>query len=563
MQNYPMAKSNSNIQHPSPTLTTAKELYGAAISCGFAECHEPPYKFVNGAPELNSEIAHIHARSEGGPRWLATMSPEENRAKENLIILCMFHHGVVDSPANESDYPADDLRQWKTAQIKLATASPFARPMEISDAQAAEVLRASEQRDFALIDRTLPLVKAVTRLLATVEQRRQGPREVAAQWQAELNQWRRRPVGWDPDTGENKYASPPPATRAEYATRIQASLDEVACMLQPLLIEVETELVAAVSGAADAGPRSSWLRRSISEVTRSATTSDVDVSTEDTILLAAIDDVRKSLEALVLHLRGMDSAEPPEIIVTEEPPNPAEELLAQHREVLERGWPFVRVSNRPFDAGLHEEVAAQAEFACHLPNAGNFIGLALPSTALVAAHVARRGSNEDIEAIIAGHAERKPTAAAAFLLLQLENILEGDGRDDLAREAHEALERLIGGFGWDDVCEWEANGFASGLMLDVFASVIATETVRDRLSAAGKASPELGARLVLAVAGTAIQRDPSTGDQTLKAHFRFPREWLPVEDLLNSAEAASEDVKNAELRSLISELKDLRDGGRK
>lgn len=181
---------------------------------------------------------------------------------------------------------------------------------------------------------------------------------------------------------------------------------------------------------------------------------------------------------------------------------------------------------------------------------------------MVAAHVARRGSNDDIEAIIASHAERKPTAAAAFLLLRLENILEEDGRDEVASEAHNALERLIEGFGWEDVREWEVNGFASGLMLDVFASVITTETVRDRLSAAATASPELGASLVLAVAGTGFQIDPLTGGQSLKAHFRFPREWLPVEDLLDSAEAASEEMRTPQLRALISELKELRDGGR-
>lgn len=558
-----MAKSNSKIKHPSPTPTTAKELYGAAVACGFPECYEPPYKFVNGAPALNSQIAHIHARSEGGPRWLASMSAEENHAKENLIILCHFHHGVVDDPANEPDYPADVLRQWKAAQIELATAAPpYAKPMEISDAQAAEVLRASEQRDSALIDRTLPLVKAVTRLLATIEQSRQGPREVAAQWQAELDGWRRRPVGWDPDTGENVYASPSRATQGEYATRIQASLDEVAGVLQPLLIEVETELVAAVSGAADSGPWSSWLRRSISEVTRSATTPDAVASAGDVILLAAIDDARKSLDALVLHLRGMDAPEPPEIIATEESPDPAAELLAEHREVLDRGWPFMRVSSRPFDAGLHDDLAAQTKLASHLPNSGDFIRLSLPTTALLAAHVARRGSDDDIEAIIAGYAERKPAAAATLLLLNLEKNLEEDGRDDLASNAHKALEGLIEGYAWEDIHEWEANGLASGLMLDVFASVISTETVRDRLSTAAKVSPELGARLVLAVAGTSIQIDHLTGNKTLKAHFRYPRGWLPVEDLLKSAEAAAEDAKNSELRSLIRELKDLRAGGR-
>lgn len=169
----------------------------------------------------------------------------------------------------------------------------------------------------------------------------------------------------------------------------------------------------------------------------------------------------------------------------------------------------------------------------------------------------------DIEAIIASHTEHKPVAAAALLLLELKNVLEKDGHEELASDAHKALERLVEDFGWDDVREWKANGLASGMMLDIFASVTSTETVRSQLSAAAKVSPEMGAFLVLAVAGTSTQTDASTGDQYLKAHFRFPKEWLPVEDLFNSADAVAEDNKTAELRSLISELKDLHDRGRK
>jgi hypothetical protein len=259
----------------------------------------------------------------------------------------------------------------------------------------------------------------------------------------------------------------------------------------------------------------------------------------------------------------MDAPEPPEIVVkvTEEPPNRAEEQLGEHREVLDRGWPFVRVPNKPFDPLLHDQLTTQTRFACHLPS--NFTGLDLPSTAMVVAHVARRGTNEDIKAIIVGHTEHKPTAAAAFLLLELKKILEKDGRDEIASDAHKALERLIEGFDWDDVREWEANGLASGMMLDIFASVTTTEAVRSQLSAVAKVSPEMGAFLVPAVAGTSIQTNTSTGDQYLRAHFRFPKEWLPVEDLLNSADAGAEDTKTSELRSLISELKDLRDRGRK
>lgn len=559
-----MARYNGKIQHPSPTPTTAKQLYGAAVACGYPACYEPPYKVVDGVLALNSQIAHIHARSEGGPRWLASMSSEENQAAENLIILCQFHHGVVDDLANETRYPANLLRQWKTAQIELATNSPaYARPLDISEAQAAEVLRVSEEREFALIDRILPLVKVVTRLVATIEQSRQGTREAAGQWQAEVDRWRRRPVGWDPITGENVYASPPPATRDEYAALVQTSLDGVVDVLQPLLIEVETELVAAITGVDSAGPWASWLRRSIEEVARCATTPGAVSVTDDTSFTTAIDAVRESLQALVLHLRRLDAPEPPEIQVEEEPPDTFSELLVEHREVLDRGRPFSRVSDRPFDFDLHDEVATQTRVACHLPSSGYFITLDLLVTASIAADIARRGLDEDLQAIIVGHTHRKPAAAAAYLLFRLKQVLEEDGRDGLAEHANEALEQLIEQFDWCDTHEWQANGLYSGLMLDVFATVITTEIVRERLIAAAKISPQLGVCIVLAVAGSSIQTNRMTGDSTCKRHFRFPKEWLPVEDLLISVETASPEMKSAEVMSLIGELKDLRDGAKR
>ncbi len=44
-------------------------------------CPQPLYRVSeSGERVLNSRVAHIHARSEGGPRWNPTMTAEENRA---------------------------------------------------------------------------------------------------------------------------------------------------------------------------------------------------------------------------------------------------------------------------------------------------------------------------------------------------------------------------------------------------------------------------------------------------------------------------------------------------
>jgi len=101
------------IEHPPPTPATIRYLYGISTGCAFPDCPEPLYRMVDGLPRrvLNSTLAHIHARREGGPRWDASMSADENRAPENLVLLCRFHSATIDDL--EDHYSADELRSWK------------------------------------------------------------------------------------------------------------------------------------------------------------------------------------------------------------------------------------------------------------------------------------------------------------------------------------------------------------------------------------------------------------------------------------------------------------------
>jgi hypothetical protein len=61
------------------------------------------------------------------------MSPEENRASENLVVLCLFHSSVIDD--FEDDYPAETLRSWKQ------DAESAGGGTELSDSEVAEVSR--------------------------------------------------------------------------------------------------------------------------------------------------------------------------------------------------------------------------------------------------------------------------------------------------------------------------------------------------------------------------------------------------------------------------------------
>lgn len=83
--------------YPLPTPSTIRQLYGCAFRCAHPECSRPLYKLSDdtGDRVLNSRVAHIHARRQGGPRWLDTPA-DENRAFDNLILLCIEHSYEID-----------------------------------------------------------------------------------------------------------------------------------------------------------------------------------------------------------------------------------------------------------------------------------------------------------------------------------------------------------------------------------------------------------------------------------------------------------------------------------
>ncbi|WP_329347156.1 FUSC family protein [Streptomyces sp. NBC_01261] len=121
-----------------------KELYATALACGIPDCGEPLYREnpTTGQRLLNSRIAHIHARSEGGPRWDPEMSKQDNRSFGNLILLCERHASEID--ATPEDYPADLLRAWKKTQIETRSR---AVGLLLSDDEAAQVAAVSFSLD--------------------------------------------------------------------------------------------------------------------------------------------------------------------------------------------------------------------------------------------------------------------------------------------------------------------------------------------------------------------------------------------------------------------------------
>lgn len=84
---------------------------------------------------LNSNVAHIHARREGGARWKPGITAEENRHPDNLVPMCEQHAREID--VTPDHYPAPLLREWKAEQ--LAEFARSQRSWDLSDAQIQEV----------------------------------------------------------------------------------------------------------------------------------------------------------------------------------------------------------------------------------------------------------------------------------------------------------------------------------------------------------------------------------------------------------------------------------------
>lgn len=128
------------IEHPAPTDATIKKLYGTALCCGYPECGQPLFRVsgLTGERVLNSRVAHIHARSENGPRWDPRMTGAENRGYGNLILLCEQHASEIDVTPDR--FPPGLLREWKRRAVAGAErAAPG--PPALNDREACEVLR--------------------------------------------------------------------------------------------------------------------------------------------------------------------------------------------------------------------------------------------------------------------------------------------------------------------------------------------------------------------------------------------------------------------------------------
>ncbi|MER7273921.1 hypothetical protein ABT369_05670 [Dactylosporangium sp. NPDC000244] len=81
-------------------------------TCYWPTCDERITKFVDGIPVNNFEIVHIRAANAGGRRYVANLTDEKRGSFDNLVLLCIVHHKIVDK-IRPDDFSIEELQRWK------------------------------------------------------------------------------------------------------------------------------------------------------------------------------------------------------------------------------------------------------------------------------------------------------------------------------------------------------------------------------------------------------------------------------------------------------------------
>lgn len=104
-----------------PKPETLRELYiFSGNMCAMPDCKQ---LLIDKDGTWLGEVAHIYAASDGGPRANSSLSSEDRRKVENLILLCSKCHKRIDS--NVEQYPAEKL-----FQIKEEHEGPYRKGLE-------------------------------------------------------------------------------------------------------------------------------------------------------------------------------------------------------------------------------------------------------------------------------------------------------------------------------------------------------------------------------------------------------------------------------------------------
>ncbi|WP_203717054.1 hypothetical protein [Asanoa siamensis] len=526
------------ISHRKPDLKTVRELYGTAFRCGKPGCGKPLYTMNNDTGEtlLNSEVAHICARSEGGPRWDADMTEAENRSASNLIPLCLDHAREID--ATPEHYSVELLHGWKRTQLDEHAKIQKAWPLTEDEAQ--QVSDASFRPDdygtaIAAASSVTAAARAVGHLVETARQQRRVPFEAAASWHAMRTRVHRSmPRPWNATTGEPlPPIEPSHMETVPYARRLDEALDQVVKSLSPLAATLVAELHAVRAAVTRVAAWCDWVETAASAVLVAAGRwPGRPPENDDQVHADAIAELVRASEALSAVWRGQQAEQPPE------PPEPSPEpvetdlqrLLREHSQLLDRSRPWARVTGRQYDPDLYAELLHAAQFAVALPPLLMFLHLDLETTAALASKVARNADDATFASLIDDAAAQEPLAIAVRLTQQLMFVAQKKERADLEGKAREHVTRLLLDADWTDQALWVDNRHHVRALLSGTASISTDDEVRDRLASAITRRPELLDAILLGVSEQSEQHDHHDFSRVvgINVHIKRPPRWFPA-----------------------------------
>jgi len=125
-------------------------------TCYWPKCEEPIVRFVNARPVNNFETAHIRAANKDGPRYAEGMTDEERNSFENLILLCLVHHKIVDK-LQPNAFSIELLQSWKA--VREAGGSAALRGL--TEERLQELITASFQSFKTQFDDAVDRLEAV------------------------------------------------------------------------------------------------------------------------------------------------------------------------------------------------------------------------------------------------------------------------------------------------------------------------------------------------------------------------------------------------------------------
>lgn len=120
-----------------PTPATVKKLFAlSGNQCAFPKCTQA----LVDEDTVFGEIAHIVAAEDKGPRADDSISQEEKRSFDNLILLCSNHHKTIDR--NPDDFSVPMLKDMKSSHERKNKIRPF----DINSILAAQILEKANKQ---------------------------------------------------------------------------------------------------------------------------------------------------------------------------------------------------------------------------------------------------------------------------------------------------------------------------------------------------------------------------------------------------------------------------------